>query len=397
MQIWIIGLLLTWNEIFIGNAQKGNITTLNRGKSYIALYASETIYLHEVFEGADTLFYSITDSSGIFDISSYDTITLLANKVGNNEIRITRFINLSKDTTFVITTPSECNKILIYNDGHIHPSFPIWYLLCQTDAGIFMSHSIDHGNTFYPPDTILLDTGLVSFDFTTSVNVQGDRLHLVYAKRVNDIVYLYLINGSYPATFAPPIEIDSMIPDSGHFSVYAKGDTIFVAYERLSSDVLHDIDLYYAISFYEGSSWNLGLISATTNDEINPVIIPSYDTLKVFYIKENEQNPSSIEECIFMSPYTESIIFTTIGVGNFLSIYADKNSIYPAILALDDINNGYLIYDDTYSKITENPQIKRDRKEYKKNGTFIITGQRTSKKLKSGIYFKDGKKVLILK
>ncbi len=385
---YLLLFVLTWQQVPLHPAKKCAISSQDSAITYAALWDGDTLLLYHIFNEHPTLFYELHDSIGVFSISSYDSILIMARKIAYDSIQIIRFVHLSPDTIYSIHTKAE--KLLLYNDGYIHQySFPIWYMVLKNDSGLFMTHSSDYGTSFYPLDTVLIDTGIINFDFTTSLNNTGDRLHIIYEKKITDENYLYLLNGSYPASFTTPILIDSMIPDTGHFSIYATYDTVFVAYERLSSSAVPDPDIFFAVSYHEGDTWQYNTISADTVPEKYPVIIPAKDSLKVFFIDDNY-----LYESVLTSPYNTSLPKISIYQNNFSMISGDKTSYFPAILSIDNANNGYFVYDDTYSTIRE---TKKHRAKKWPKGVFSIDGRKIKGTLKRGIYIKNGKKEIILR
>ncbi|GEM_PF-6441832 len=395
--MFTVFLLFSWLQLPIAPAEKGAISTLDNGISHMVLWSADSTYFYEVFNGSSTMFYAAQDTIGIFDLSSYDTMIIFARRSSPDSIEIIRFVNLTPDTFYTLYAPQNCHKLQLYNDAHLHPTFPIWYLLCKNDSGIFITHSSNYGSSFYPFDTVLIDSQVDNFDFMTSVNQTGDRVHLVYSKKTSGNNYLYLINGSYPASFTDTVKIDSMIPDSGNFTIYAIGDTLFIAYERYSF-VGSDIDLYFVVSFYEGDSSTLqpGTISATTLTQKYPLIIPGKDTLMVFFLDMQGQNSNNIIKSIFPSPYTNPHNTGTIYEGNISIIKGDRTSHFPAILALSFDGYAYFIYDDTYSSVQEAHNFNKFKTK-KHTGIYAIDGRRITEKPIRGLYIKNGKKVVIFK
>ncbi len=385
---------IAWLQIYTGNATKGQISNLDSTAFYTALFYHDTVFLHKITPISDSVFYAIYDTCGVFSISAFRSTLLLVTRESDHFLRITKFVNSMVDTTYAISTPFRCDSIILYNDGHLHPSYPVWYILCSSNSGLYMTHSSNHGTTFCPFDTVLTDTTVISASFITSTSQGRDIIHIIFNKKEGSTSSLYLLNGNYPNNFGAPIFIDNSIPYDAHFSVYALADTVFTVYERITTSTFPDKDLYLAVSFYGGSDWNIGTISTDTRDAMFPVIIPARETLRIYYVvKDISSTTSYINGRLVPSPYTTCLSEFLVFEGSYSKLYSDPTSSFKGMLAISTNDSAYFVYEQcSILKEKSEGQLRK-----KTPGIFTIDGRRIRGKPDNGIYIKDGKGVIILK
>ena len=361
-------------------------------RTFFAVNSNDSVYVYSYHSNQEKFLYSFKDTTGVISISAFDTTLLLCHVLEDSLLELVRIKDTILDTNYTIHSPAKCTSLKLYNDGMLHPySFPIWYITCKSDEGIFMTHSTDFANSFYTFDTVTtLQTK--SFDFTTSVNASGDRLHFIFVTMDST---LYLLNGGYPSNFnSSPIKIDSMLPDTPHISISSKGDTLFIAYERISSLTFPDRDIYYATYHFEGNDEpTLYSVSATTNEETNPLSVielnQSADTIHLFFI--NQTGPSEINEAIFPTPYTtftKSIIFT----GNIQTMHT--SNWYSRIALIITLQDSSTVLLTNYTVSVKEPALNIRYHSHKNHGTYSIDGRKLRKIPHRGLIIKDGKKII---
>ncbi len=362
-------LLIAWDitNPDVPKSSKGTISVTEH-YTYFAVKHQDSVSIYSYDSHYEWHIYDLPDTQSVFSISGYDTTLLFAHTANDTQIEIIRAERIGIDTAYNITIPERCERIKLYNDGMLHStSYPVWYLVCMGSSGIYITHSSDYGKSFFPFDTVTTENA-TSFDFTTSVNNTGDRLHLIYATQNGN---LYLLNGAYPSNFnSPPIQVDSMLPDTPNISISARYDTLFIAYERESSQTFPDRDIYFATYYFEGSDEPVrGAVAASTTEETNPLsVITFYGGIHLFYI--DRTSPSELVEAIFNPPYdypSQSAIYT----GNISSIQASNwfNNIGFIITTPD--SSTILLANYTVG-VRESPRSTSN----KTSGVFTVDGRR---------------------
>ncbi len=395
MTLLIAFYILSWSHLRI-NVPPSFASTIAVTDTYtfFTINRNDSLYIYLHRPDQEKYIYSIIDTTGTYSISAFDSILIFAHVAKDTVIEIVKIKDTLVDSVYTIISPERCNSIKMYNDGMVHPfSYPVWYMICRGESGIFLTHSTNFASSFYPFDTVL-NIYTRAFDFITSKNSTGDRLHLIFV--TYDSV-LYLANGAYPGNFDTIfIKIDSMLPDTPHVSISAKEDTLFVSYERISSETHPDRDIYYVAYYHEGNDNHpiVQPIAATFDEETFPISImeftPHPDTIHLFYLKYT--SPIELQEALVISPYSD-FNTRTVYAGDIKTIHV--SNWYSKIAFIITLNDSSTLLFANY------PILVREKRSRKKvnpaTGIYTIDGRKLKAQPARGIFIENGKKIIKLK
>ena len=380
-----------WNSIWLNvPASRNGKIAITSNFLYFAVVHTDSIYIYNYTSG-ENLITQIWDTSGIFSLSADDSILNFVH-TKDTLLEVIKIKAYSVETTYTLLSPEPCKNLKLYNDGMVYPSSePEWYLICQGENGIYASHYFQAlYETFQGFDTVISEN-TTNFDFTSS---RDNRTHITYATANGK---LFLRNGNLTSFDTLSILIDSMLPDTPHVTITSKGDTIFIAYERISSQSLPDKDIYSVTYYFEGNDEPVRInVSASLDDEILPQSVMELnqpvDTVHVFYLLTS--NPEELNEAIFPSPYNSNVFHETIFTGNIRTFHLSNLFNKIGILITMEDNSTVLL--TNYGVGTKERKGSFFSQKGIKPGVYSIDGRKLNVVPTKGLFIKNGQKILRL-